>query len=643
MLPLMKVPGMPSRRLRWEALRAAVLFLAAALIAATPAPLAQDLRESSFSAAAVELARKVAEAFPKLDGLVIRVEGDLLYLDLGEEQRAAPGMELSVSRLGQEFRNPYTGKVLGVLDREIAQARIVEVRDKYSVARVVSPRGDLTVREQDRVRMTGARLTVVLPVLDTTQVRTVNARAITREVQTALGKTGRFEVIDDRRLRSAGFPAKPADLTSADTIKELGGKLHASALLLGRVMPAEQALRIEMDVLSTATGRPMTVASADIRSRDPRLAIALGRPGPGGALVPTTEFVVRDAGPAVVANLVRGPEFETEMRGLAAGNVFGDGRRALVTTDGRRVLILAFDGSRYQRIWEGRIPPPWNAFAVDVADVNGDGRGEVFVTSSGGGRLASFVLEFDGKEMRRTWEEVPLFFRSVPAADGRGMRVFAQHAAPGGAFQGPVRPILWLDGHYVEGPPLELPPGVNLYRFAPVDGIAQPGAGILAYDPKSFLEVVDGAGKVRYRSKETFGGAELALEVRPGPGLPGGFFTNPRVYLGGRIVPREGRAQFLVPKNLLTSNWFLSGFGIYDRSKLFGLRWEGGSLHTAWETKEVDGFIADYAVAPVGGTGLWEATLLLTRPALWGEGTSRLLSMLFRDVPQPAPGAAAAE
>lgn len=623
------------------ALRAAILLLAAILTAATPAPLAQELRESSFTAAAAELARKVADAFPTLEGLVIRVEGDLLYLDLGEEQRAAPGMELGVSRPGQEFRNPYTGKVLGVLDREIAAARIVEVRDRYSVARVVSRHGDLAVQERDKVRMTGARLTVVLPVLDVAQVRTVNARALTREVHTALGKTGRFEVIDDRRLRSAGFPAKPEELSSPDTVKGLGTKLHASALLVGRVVPAEQALRIEMDVLSTATARPITMASAEIRSRDPRMAVALGQRGPGGPLVSTTEFVVRDAGPAVVANLVRGPEFESEMRALAAGNVFGDGRRALVTSDGRRVLILAYDGSRFQRVWEGRIPPPGNAFAVDVADVNGDGRAEIFVSTYGEGRLASLVLEYDGKEMRRVWEDVPLFFRAVPAANGRGARLYAQHAAPGGAFQGPVRPILWQDGRYVEGPPLELPAGVNLYRFALADGLPQEGSAVLAYDPKNFLEVVDGSGKVRYRSREPFGGAELALEVRPAPGLPGGFFSNPRVHLGGRIVPREGRGQFLVPKNFLTSNWFLSGFGIYDRGKLFGLRWDGGSLRTAWETKEVDGFIADYAVAPAGEDGLWEATLLLTRPALWGEGTSRLLTMFFKDPPTTSPAAAA--
>ncbi len=627
-----------SRPPRSGVLRAAILLLAAALTAATPAPLAQDLRESSFATAATEVARKVAEAFPTLEGLVIRVDGDLVYLDLGEGQRAAPGMELSVSRPGQEFRHPYTGKVLGVLDREIASARIVEVRDRYSVARVVSRRGgELVVREQDRVRMTGARLTVILPLLDTAEVRTVNARALTREVQTALAKTGRFEVLDDRRLRAAGFPAKGDELAKPEVVKGLAEKLRASAVLLGRVVPADQALRIEMDVLSTATAGMMARTTTDIRSRDPRAVASLGPRGPVAG-VAVTEFVVRDAGPALVANLVRGPEFENEMRSLAAGNVFGDGRRVLVSTDGRRLVIMAFDGARFQRVWEGRVPPPGNAFAVDVADVNGNGRAEIFVTSYGGGRLSSFVLEFDGKEFRRVWEDVPLFFRAVPGANGKGARIFAQRAAPGGAFQGPARPIVWQDGRYVEGPPLELPAGVNLYRFAVADVLTQGTPAVLAFDPKNFLEVVDGGGKVRYRSKEPFGGAEIALEVRPGPGLSGGFFTNPKVYLGGRIVPREARGQFLVPKNLLTSNWFLSGFGLYDRSKLFGLRWNGEGLTTAWETKEVDGFIADYTVAPAGEDGLWEATLLLTRPALWGDGTSRLLSLLFKDPSsQPSP------
>jgi hypothetical protein len=311
-----------------------------------------------------------------------------------------------------------------------------------------------------------------------------------------------------------------------------------------------------------------------------------------------------------------------------------------VTTDGRRLLVLWFDGARFQRVWEGRVPPPGNAFAVDVADVNGDGRAEIFITSFGAGRLQSYVLEYDGRDFRTVWEDLPMFFRSVPTPDGKGARMFAQRAAPGGAFQGPVRPIVWQDGKYVEGPGIELPTGANLYRFLPIaTGADAPGT--LAYDPKNFLEVVDTSGKVRFRSKEPFGGDELALEVRPGPGQSSSLFSTPKVLLGGRIFPRDARGQFVVPKNLLTSNWFLSGFGMYDRSKLFGLRWNGEALTVAWETKEVDGHITDYVVSPVGQDGLWEATLLLTRPAMWGEGSSRLLVMLFRD-PATAPPAAAA-
>ena len=414
-------------------------------------------------------------------------------------------------------------------------------------------------------------------------------------------------------------------------------------MLAGRVLPAEQALRIDVDVLSTATGGPMAVATADIRSRDPRALAALGQRGPGGGPLPITEFVVRDAGPAVLGTLLRGPEFANEMRALAAGDVFGDGRRMLVSTDGRRLEILGFDGTRFQRVWESRIPPPGNAFAVDVADVNGNGKAEIFVTSYGPGRLASFVLEFNGREFVRTWEDVPLFFRAVASANGKGARVFAQRPAPTGNFQGPARQLLWQDGHYVEGPPQELPAGVNLYRFALADLLPQKGPALLAYDPKNFLEVVDATGLVRYRTKETYGGAEFALEVRPSTGLSAGFLFSPKVHLGGRIFPREARGQFVVPKNLLSKNWFISGFGVYDRSQLVGLRWNGEALTTAWETKEVDGFIADYAVVPTAEAGQWEAILLLTRPAIWGEGSSRLLSVLFRDPATAPPGSTAAQ
>jgi hypothetical protein len=80
------------------------------------------------------LIQDVVGAFPAVEGLVVQVEGDKLFLDLTEKDGVQPGQEFSVFRKGEVFRHPITGRPLGRYEDVLGYAQIVRLHPQYSEA-----------------------------------------------------------------------------------------------------------------------------------------------------------------------------------------------------------------------------------------------------------------------------------------------------------------------------------------------------------------------------------------------------------------------------------------------------------------------------------------------------------------------------
>ncbi|MDQ7037710.1 MAG: hypothetical protein Q9N26_00720 [Aquificota bacterium] len=74
------------------------------------------------------------------EGYVVEVSGDRVYLDLGEG-RVSVGERFKVIAPGKEIVHPVTGEVLGTAERDVGLVRVLEVKEKYSVAEVLENRG----------------------------------------------------------------------------------------------------------------------------------------------------------------------------------------------------------------------------------------------------------------------------------------------------------------------------------------------------------------------------------------------------------------------------------------------------------------------------------------------------------------------
>jgi hypothetical protein len=138
----------------------------------------------------------VVAAFPAVEGMVVAVEGDRIYLDLTGKDGVQPGQEFTVFRKGEVFRHPINGRPMGRYEQVLGHAQVQRVLPQFSEAVYVAADGQSTARAEDGVRITKGRIRVA--VAPTTDLTSANAdlRRVPFMIAHALSETKRFQSAD---------------------------------------------------------------------------------------------------------------------------------------------------------------------------------------------------------------------------------------------------------------------------------------------------------------------------------------------------------------------------------------------------------------------------------------------------------------
>jgi hypothetical protein len=84
-------------------------------------------------------------------GYVVYVDTTRIVVDLTAKDGVRPGAMVSLRRDKFPIVHPVTGEVLGELDEEVATAKIVDVREKFSVAEIENLSPGMQIKLKDRV------------------------------------------------------------------------------------------------------------------------------------------------------------------------------------------------------------------------------------------------------------------------------------------------------------------------------------------------------------------------------------------------------------------------------------------------------------------------------------------------------------
>jgi hypothetical protein len=84
-------------------------------------------------------------------GFVVYVDTTRIVIDLTSADGLKPGSVVSLRRDRVPIVHPVTGEVLGELDEEVATARVIELRERFSVAEVQTVAAGSQIQVRDRV------------------------------------------------------------------------------------------------------------------------------------------------------------------------------------------------------------------------------------------------------------------------------------------------------------------------------------------------------------------------------------------------------------------------------------------------------------------------------------------------------------
>jgi hypothetical protein len=271
---------------------------------------------------------------------------------------------------------------------------------------------------------------------------------------------------------------------------------------------------------------------------------------------------------------------------------------------------------------------------VDVADINGNGTPEIFVTSLGPTRqaLESFVLEYSGKQFKRIAEGASWFYR-VAEFPHRGKVLLGQEHRTGSPFNGRIYEMIWRSGQYE--PDVELLASrkeLNVLGLAVGNWIEPQKETIAAYDSTDRIRLFDGSGHELWASADRYGGSTLYYAgTRSEMGE-----TERPLYFTTRLITvqdKDGKPKLFAVKNYDMAGLKLEKFRSFNESQFMAFYWDGLGLTQEWRTRKFTGCIRDFAVGDFNNDGKMElvAAVILDEARVIGTTPkSTVIALEFR-------------
>ena len=199
----------------------------------------------------------VVAAFPPVEGLVVAVDGERIYLDLTEKDGVQPGQEFTVYRKGEVFRHPINGRPIGRYEQVLGHAQVQRVLPQFSEGVYVPLDGTPAVKPEDGVRITRGRIRVaVAPPTDLTSAN-ADLRRVPFMLAHALSETKRFQCADPSAVQELLLTQKTRSeelLVRPDKAVAVAKSLEVTGWLVPVLIERRGVTYLDVTWVSAVTG-----------------------------------------------------------------------------------------------------------------------------------------------------------------------------------------------------------------------------------------------------------------------------------------------------------------------------------------------------------------------------------------------------
>ncbi len=315
------------------------------------------------------------------------------------------------------------------------------------------------------------------------------------------------------------------------------------------------------------------------------------------------------AQPVGVANtpfgFTKSQNFRMGLTAMDVGDVDGDGQAEYVLAAKHELRIYRGHGSRFEKIAQLSTSERYAIHAVTLADLNNNGRMEIYVSAADAKRPNSFVLEWDGKQFAKLADNQKFYIRVIDIP-GEGPVLAGQKDGFGNLLSPGIFRLSLKNGNLVKGAKVPVN-GVNLFDFSIADLDGNGTNEVIAISHGNKILVLRPNGTVKWVSDDYYGGTTKYLG---GIGfddidkdVENGSFDPERIYVPARILIRDvngdGQPDVIINKNLSSASRLLARHKSFPSGEIHALTWNGIGLTELWHTRKIDGYIADYNLGPI--------------------------------------------
>ena len=353
----------------------------------------------------------------------------------------------------------------------------------------------------------------------------------------------------------------------------------------------------------------------------------------------------REAAAPPAGDLWRSRNLPLEIVSLTVADVDGDGNQDTVFITDQVVHIYRYVNGRYARIGEVNTATTTTLLTVDAADINGNGKAEIFVTAVArdAGKLRSFVLEHDGNRFAEI-ADTPRWYYRVIETPKAGKVLLGQKRGFSELFAGGVQILDWRGGKYLAREPFDLPRGVDIFEVAVGDVLNDGRRMVVTVTDTDYIRILSPDGTEEWQSGETYGGSKTYLDIETGDTV-GSYKETDRYFIPQRIhivdIDGDGANELVAVRNKDSAKRVFSKIRMFKSGEVEVLRWDKVGVYPQWQSREISGYIADTAVADADNPavdGRRELVMAVVSKAggVFGKSRSFIIHQAFPSAAAPA-------
>ena len=309
--------------------------------------------------------------------------------------------------------------------------------------------------------------------------------------------------------------------------------------------------------------------------------------------------------------------FNAVITGIDIGDVDKDGRLETVIVAYDAIFIYRNENGRMARVAELEKIKTNQYLGVDIADINGNGVAEIFVSSvnSTKDRFNSFVLEYDGSGYQRIAKDIPWHFRVVkPGIEPDYLVGQKAPSTNASLIAQPIFRMNWDGSAYTPGNSFLRGGKANVLGVAAGPILDNTQNTVAAYSSGDRLLVFRAGGEIEYKGDEAQGGNLSYFQF---PGKEGPNKGTDNLYFPMRLraadLNRDGKAELIVAANHEIAGRLMQNQRSYSNSRLISFSWNGIGMSENWKTNQIAGRISDYAIGDFDNDGADEMVAAVVR------------------------------